>query len=162
MVLGHPREPLDAPGRRGGIGTYRAGEAADRLDVAAGREPEVLVRRAGAFGREDEVQQAVVRVHAPWRQWPGGVEVELRGGEPQSFQLSLKTLDFARVTVAAKNVGLLIKLFAPDGKSVVEYQWNQDSPDPANLSLIAGFGGNYRIELTSQEKESKKISIKLA
>ncbi|MGH9799494.1 MAG: hypothetical protein ACRD82_03955, partial [Blastocatellia bacterium] len=90
------------------------------------------------------------------------IEAELRGGETQSFQLSLKTLDFARVTIAAKNVSLSIKLFAPDGKPVVDYQWNQDSPDPANLSLIAGYGGNYRVELTSQEKESRKFSIKLA
>ncbi len=90
------------------------------------------------------------------------VEAELRGGETQSFRLSLKTLDFARVTVTAKNVSFSIKLFAPDGKPAVEYQWNQDSPDPANLSLIAGFGGDYRLELVSQEKDSKKVSIKLA
>lgn len=90
------------------------------------------------------------------------VEAELRSGETQSFQLSVKTLDFARLTVAAKNVSFSIKLFAPDGKPAVEYQWNQDSPDPVNLSLIAGFGGNYRLELVSQEKESKKVSIKLA
>ena len=90
------------------------------------------------------------------------VEAELRGGETQSYQLLLKTLDFARVTVLAKDVRLSIKLIAPDGKSVAEYQWNQDSPDPANVSLIAGFGGNYRVELASQEKETKKVSIKLA
>ncbi len=90
------------------------------------------------------------------------IEAELRGGETQSFPLSLKTLDFARVTVLAKDVRLSIKLFGPDGKSVAEYQWNQDSPDPANVSLIAGIGGNYRVELASQEKETKKFSIKLA
>ena len=90
------------------------------------------------------------------------VEAELRGGETQSFQLSLKTLEFARVTVLAKDVRLSIKLVAPDGKPVAEYQWNQDSPDPAHVSLIAGIGGNYRLELISQEKDAKKVSVKLA
>ncbi|MBS1791171.1 MAG: tetratricopeptide repeat protein [Acidobacteria bacterium] len=89
------------------------------------------------------------------------VETDLGAGEKQSFQVSLTPLDFARLEVTAKDVGLLIGLFAPDGKPVVEYQWNQDSPDTANVSLIAGLGGNYRLELTSQEKESKKISVKL-
>lgn len=90
------------------------------------------------------------------------VEAELRGGETQSFHLSLTTLDFARVAVTAKEAALSIKLFTPDGKPFIEYQWNQDSPDTTNLSLIAGYTGSYRVELTSQEKESKKISIKLA
>lgn len=93
------------------------------------------------------------------------IEADLRVGEKQSFQFSLTTMDFARVTVSAKNVSFLIKLFAPDGKTVADYHLNlgnQDSPDTANMSLIAGIGGNYRVELTSQEKENKNFSIKLA
>ena len=90
------------------------------------------------------------------------IEAELPGGQTQTFQAAMQITDFARVTVSAKNTDLSIKLIAPNGNTVAEYQWAQDSPDPINLSWIAGQIGNFRVELISREKESKPFSIKLA
>ena len=91
------------------------------------------------------------------------IEGELRKGETQSFQLALKPLDYARVAVTVRNADLSLKLFAPDGKPVADYLWPQDAPDPAALSLIAGYTGDYRLEIASQEKDdsAKSYLIKL-
>jgi tetratricopeptide (TPR) repeat protein len=92
------------------------------------------------------------------------VEGELRRGEKQSFLLPLKPLDYARIAIGARGLNLLITLSAPDGKAVAEYRWLSGSPDPAVISLIGEFSGNYKIELVSQEKEdlARNFSIQLA
>ncbi len=122
-----------------------------------------FVTGVSAVGASAEAQTAAAQ-EPRLLELGNAIEAELRAGEKQSFRISLTTLDFARVEVTARNVDLSIKLIAPDGRTVADYQWNQDSPDPANVSLIAGFAGSYRIELTSREKaaEAKSFSIKLA
>lgn len=92
------------------------------------------------------------------------IEGELRRGEKHSFLLSLKPLDYARVTIGARGLDLSITLSAPDGKPVAEYKWLPGSPDPAVISLIGEYSGNYKIELASQEKEdlARNFSIQLA
>ena len=90
------------------------------------------------------------------------IEAELRGGEKQTFQFSAQTLNFARITVTAKNLAYSVKLIAPGDQLIAEYQWNQDSPETLNLSLIAAATGVYRVELASREKDAKSVSIKLA
>ena len=81
------------------------------------------------------------------------IEAELLGGQTQTFQAAMQITDLARVTVSAKNTDLSIKLIAPNGNTVAEYQWAQDSPDPINLSWVAGQTGNFRVELISRVKE---------
>ncbi len=90
------------------------------------------------------------------------VDTELPGNQTRSFQFSAQTLDFARITVTAKNINYSIKLIAPGEKLVAEYQWNQDSPETLHVSLIVGTAGTHRVELASREKDAKAISIKLA
>lgn len=89
------------------------------------------------------------------------VDAELTGNQTRSFQFSARTLDFARITVTAKNIGYSIKLIAPGEKLVAEYNWNQDSPETLHLSLIVGTAGAHRVELSSREKDAKSVSIKL-
>lgn len=92
------------------------------------------------------------------------IEGELRTGEKQSFLFWLQPLDYARITISARGVDLSITLLAPNGKPVAEYFWPQDGPDPASVSLIAGYAGNYQINLLSQRKDDvpKAYSVKLA
>lgn len=89
---------------------------------------------------------------------------ELRPGEKQSFLFWLQPLDYARITISARGVDLSITLLAPDGKPVVEYFWPHDGPDPASVSLIAGYTGNYQINLLSERKDDSPVaySVKLA
>jgi CHAT domain-containing protein len=91
------------------------------------------------------------------------IEGELRRGEKQSFLLLLKPLDYARVAISARGLDHSITLTAPDGKIVAEYRWLSGSPDPAVVSVIGEYSGNYKIELASQEKEdlARNFSIKL-
>ena len=90
------------------------------------------------------------------------VDADVPGNQTRSFQFSAQTLEFARVTVTAKNISYSIKLIAPGEKLVAEYQWNQDSPETLHLSLIVVTAGAHRVELTSREKDAKSVSIKLA
>lgn len=89
---------------------------------------------------------------------------EFRKDEKQSFSLSLKPLDYARVTVDARGAELSITLFAPDGKPVAEYLRPLDGPNPVGVSLVAGYSGNYRIEILSRQEDNspKAFSVTLA
>ncbi len=98
----------------------------------------------------------------PQLEFDKAIDAELPGNQTRAFQFSAQTLDFARVAVTAKNIGYAIKLIAPGEKIVAEYQWNRDSPETLNLSLIVVTAGAHRIELTSREKETKSVSVKLA
>jgi CHAT domain-containing protein/tetratricopeptide (TPR) repeat protein len=92
------------------------------------------------------------------------IEGELRKGETQSFQVTIKRRYYARLLVNVKNTDLSIKLFDPDGNPVADYLWSQDSPDPVGVSVISSHKRSYRLEITSREKDdsAKPYSIKLA
>lgn len=92
------------------------------------------------------------------------MEGELPGGEAQSFQITLTTLDFIRVQVTARGTDISITLFGPNGKPQVEYDPPQDSSNPTTVSLIAHYTGAYRLEIRSQEREktAQPFTVKLA
>lgn len=92
------------------------------------------------------------------------IEGELRGGEKQSFQIALNPLQYARVTVMARGFDISLKLMTPDGKTIAEYVWPRNAPDPAEMSLVAGYSGDYRLEIASTEKsdQANPFSVTLA
>lgn len=89
------------------------------------------------------------------------VEGELRGGEKQAFQIQLKPLDYARVTVMARGFDLSLRLMTPDGKTIADYQWPKSAPDPAEISVIAGYVGNHLLEIESREKAESTNSFSI-
>lgn len=92
------------------------------------------------------------------------IEGQLRGGEKQSFQIALNPLQYARVTVMARGFDISLKLMTPDGKTIAEYVWPRNAPDPAEMSMVAGYSGDYRLEITSTEKsdQANSFSVTLA
>jgi len=48
------------------------------------------------------------------------LERQIKGGETHSFQFNVKAGQYARAEVEQKNIDVVVSLFAPDGKLVVE------------------------------------------
>jgi len=48
------------------------------------------------------------------------LERTIKGGETHSFQFHVKAGEYARAEVEQKNIDVVVSLFAPDGRPVVE------------------------------------------
>ncbi len=96
---------------------------------------------------------------------PGeSVEIELRDGQSQSFKLSLTPLDYVRLSVNTRSQEIAVKIIAPGGKEVAARDLSRDSAGGATVSFVAGYWGDFRLEITSREKvgSEEKIEIKFA
>ncbi len=96
---------------------------------------------------------------------PGdSVAVELRAGQTQNLKLSLTPLDYARLSVNPRYQELTVKIVAPGGKEVVARDLQQDLGRAVTVSFVAGYWGDFRLEITSREKDGagEKIEINFA
>src|SRR5574341_778681 len=96
---------------------------------------------------------------------PGeSIEIELRAGQTQNFKLSLTPLDYARLSVNPHSQEIAVKIVAPGGKEVVARDLPRDSAGAATVSFVAGYWGDFRLEITSREKDGagEKIEINFA
>ena len=55
------------------------------------------------------------------------IEIELRAGQSQNFQLALSPLDYAQLSVNPRNQEIAVKIVAPGGKEVVARALPRDS-----------------------------------
>jgi CHAT domain-containing protein/Tfp pilus assembly protein PilF len=93
---------------------------------------------------------------------PGeSVEIELRAGQSQNFNLALSPLDYARLSVNPRNQEISVKIVAPGGQEVVTRNLPRDSAGAATVSFVAAYWGDFRFEITSREKDGagEKIEI---
>ncbi|HEU4387893.1 MAG TPA: tetratricopeptide repeat protein, partial [Blastocatellia bacterium] len=76
-------------------------------------------------------------------------EREIKGGETQSFALTLSAGQFVYITVDQRHIDVVVALTAPGGQRVV----SMDSPNGdiglEPLAAIAGASGDYRVEVTA-------------
>jgi CHAT domain-containing protein/Tfp pilus assembly protein PilF len=91
------------------------------------------------------------------------IAIELRDGQSQNFKLALAPLDYVRLSVNPRNQEITVKIIAPGGKEMVARDWPRDSAE-ATVSFVAGYWGDFRVEITSREKDGagEKIEIKFA
>ncbi|MGH9852617.1 MAG: tetratricopeptide repeat protein, partial [Blastocatellia bacterium] len=96
---------------------------------------------------------------------PGeSIEIELRAGQSQNFKLALSPLDYAQLSVNPRNQEITVKIVAPGGKEVIARDLPRDSAGAATVSFVAGYWGDFRLEITSREKDGagEKIEIRFA
>jgi CHAT domain-containing protein/Tfp pilus assembly protein PilF len=96
---------------------------------------------------------------------PGeSIEIGLRAGQSQNFKLALSPLDYARLSVNPRNQEITVKIIAPGGKEVVARDLSRDSGGAATVSFVAGYWGDFRLEITSREKDGagEKVEINFA
>jgi CHAT domain-containing protein/Tfp pilus assembly protein PilF len=86
---------------------------------------------------------------------PGpGVERELGGRQAHSYWIDLTSGQFIHVVVDQRGVDVVVTLFSPDGKQIIEV----DSPNGTHglepVLAIADTSGSYRLDVRSLEKEA--------
>lgn len=77
------------------------------------------------------------------------VERELAGGNAHSYRIKIETGQFLRAVVEQRGIDVVVKLFAPDGKQLLEVDSPNGTDGPEPVSLIAEVSGDYRLEVRS-------------
>ncbi len=80
------------------------------------------------------------------------VQRELAGGSTQSFQVSLTPGQFLHVVVEQRGIDVVLRLWTPDGRRLVEMDSPNSTQGPEAAALIAEQAGNYRIEAVSSNQ----------
>ena len=83
------------------------------------------------------------------------IERELAGGQAHSFQISLAASQFLDAVVEQKGIDVVVTLFGPDGKGLIEVDSPNGTQGPEPVKWITAEAGNYRLEVRSLEKEAK-------
>jgi len=83
------------------------------------------------------------------------IERELTGGEAHSYQLTLASGQYARVTVDQRRINVAVSALDPQGKKVVEADMYRTGESEA-FSLVAETSGDYRLEVRSPDKTAPK------
>lgn len=87
---------------------------------------------------------------------PGkAVERELAGGETQEYRIQLTANQYLKLVAEQKGVDVVVSLFGPDGKKLVEVDSPNGTQGPEPVSLIAIASGSYRLEVSSPDKSAK-------
>jgi CHAT domain-containing protein len=81
------------------------------------------------------------------------IERELAGGETHSFQVRLAAGQYLRVVVDQRGIDIALKIFGTDGRKLVEMDSPNATQGPEAISVIAEQSGDYRVEISSLNKE---------
>jgi hypothetical protein len=97
------------------------------------------------------------------------IEREMSGGQSHSYILNLISDQYAHVSIDQKGIDVLVKLFAPDGKLILEVDSPNGSQGVEPVNWVAEATGIYHLEVSSFEKdaplgryEAKFVSLRAA
>jgi CHAT domain-containing protein/Flp pilus assembly protein TadD len=82
------------------------------------------------------------------------VERELAGGQAHSYQLALAADQYLHVVADQRGIDVVVTLFSPDGKQLVEVDSPNGTQGPETISAMAEATGTYRLEVRSLEKDA--------
>jgi len=74
---------------------------------------------------------------------------DLKGGQTDSFRVSLKSGDFLSALVLQQQIDISIGLFGPDGKKIAETDSPNDKWGPEPVLLVANESGEFRVDIFS-------------
>jgi CHAT domain-containing protein/tetratricopeptide (TPR) repeat protein len=77
------------------------------------------------------------------------VERELKGGETQSYRVSLKEGQFLHAIVEQKDIDVIAAAFGPDGKQLSNCDSPNDRWGSESVVLVAPVTGEYRVDVIS-------------
>jgi hypothetical protein len=80
------------------------------------------------------------------------IEQELKAGELHSYRIALNSNQFLRVIVDQRGIDVVVVLFGPDGKQIIEVDSPNGTQGPERVSLTTPVGGQYRLDIRSLEK----------
>src|SRR5215475_15160350 len=99
------------------------------------------VRRPDPAGMAQEDQ--------PVRRLESGkpIERELAGGQSHDYQLTLADGQYVNLVVDQRGIDVVVKLFGPDGKPIMEFDSENRVQGQESVSLVAEAGGSYRLSV---------------
>ncbi|MGB7922029.1 MAG: tetratricopeptide repeat protein [Pyrinomonadaceae bacterium] len=102
---------------------------------------------AGALAAQNDIDTAKLEVGKP-------IERELAGGQSHSYRIVLTSDQYLHVVAEQRGIDLVITLFGPDEKPVIEVDSPNGTQGPELVSAIAETSGSYRLEVHSLEKDA--------
>lgn len=79
-------------------------------------------------------------------------ERQIKGGEIQEFQFKLKKGEFARAEVLPTNIDVIVSLFDPDGKTVIEADGDSTYLWQISVSAISEKSGIFKLQIRGKGK----------
>jgi CHAT domain-containing protein/tetratricopeptide (TPR) repeat protein len=102
---------------------------------------------APAVAAQDEKEIRPLELHK-------AVERELAGGQSHSYLITLAAGQYLGVVADQRGIDVVVTLFGPDGKQLVEVDSPNGEQGPEPLSATAATSGVYRLRVTSLEKDA--------
>ncbi len=81
-------------------------------------------------------------------------ERELKGGEVHTYEIALAAGQYLKTVIEQKGIDVVVTLFAPDGKQVIQVDSPNGTQGAEPISAVAEVAGNYRLEVSSLEANS--------
>ncbi|MEM2002205.1 MAG: tetratricopeptide repeat protein [Candidatus Methanomethylicaceae archaeon] len=78
----------------------------------------------------------------------------MSGGEAHVYRLALAVGQYVRVVVAQRGIDVVVRLFGPDGREIVEVDSPTGTQGEEVVSHVADATGTYRLEVRPLEKEA--------
>ena len=82
----------------------------------------------------------------------------IRRAETHTFSVSVKQDHLLQLVVDQRGVDLVVRVFAPDGQSLGEFDSPNGTNGPEGVSLIADLSGLYRIDVVPLEPQENAAS----
>lgn len=82
------------------------------------------------------------------------VERKLAGGQSHSYRITLTAGQYLSVVAEQRGIDVVVTLFDPDGKQIVEVDSPNGEQGPEPVFAVAGSSGTYRLEVRSLEKDA--------
>jgi hypothetical protein len=92
------------------------------------------------------------------------IERTLKAGQTQEFTLTLEENTFVQLVVEQRGIDAIVKVFAPSGKIIGDFDSPNGNDGPEHVSFVAAVAGPYLIAvspLNSQETAPGQFEIKL-
>src|SRR6266508_2571527 len=83
------------------------------------------------------------------------VERELSGGQSHSYKIAMVSGQYLHVVVEQRGIDVVVALFAPDGKKIIEAESQHLIEGSQTVSAIAEAPGAYLVEVRSPEKTAR-------
>ncbi|MGE0128739.1 MAG: CHAT domain-containing protein [Blastocatellales bacterium] len=115
------------------------------LGAAYRRVPQWIVFNHFGFGGADDGGARTLTLNNPIKQ-------KISTGKAHTYRITLSSGQYLRLGIQQWGMDASVTLHGPDGQKIIEYGCRQNGPTP--VSLIAGTGGDYLLEVRSPDKGS--------
>lgn len=91
------------------------------------------------------------------------IERELKNREIHTYKVKLNSGEFLRLVVDQRGIDVVVTMFNPDGKQIIEVDSPNGSKGPEPVSLVTEASGAYQLEVRSLEESAPagKYEVKI-